>query len=184
MPKALAIVIITCLSTVISGVIIDGLIHIFFNSTVDVEYTQTSNQILPIAIEFLPSTPLIDLLQRNSEKTNVYSYKDQELVSNLIRNKNLINSLKKIEDFDCATFVNISNTSDLKATNVTIVGQNSQGMIAEGPFYFLSSASFPSFSEISNKKNIGELLPKSQKTILFYRNMTAVQLCLLHQNIQ
>ncbi|MGB8901968.1 MAG: hypothetical protein WCC90_23185 [Methylocella sp.] len=39
-------------------------------------------------------------------------------------------------------------------------------MIAEGPFYFLRSASFPSFSEISSKKNIGELLPKESKNYL------------------
>jgi hypothetical protein len=84
-----------------------------------------------------------------------------------VRNKNLVDSIKTTGAFDCAAFINISNKSDLKATNVTIVGPNSQGMIAEGrPFDFQQPASLPSFSEITSKKNIGDLLPRESREYL------------------
>jgi hypothetical protein len=166
MPKEVATAIITATFTVMT-LIIGAFIHSYFSSSTDMEYTlQMSSQLAPIASKFLPSTTLIDFIQTISEKTNIPNFDDKILASELIRNKDAIGLIKKIANFDCAGLITISNKSDLKATNVTIVGLTSEGMIADWPLDFGLAASVSSFSDVSVKKNIGDLLPSESMSYI------------------
>jgi hypothetical protein len=134
MPKEVASALIGFLLAV-ALVPIGYLINSLLNYQPEVEYNvYNSKQLLPIATEFIPSDTLIEFIQRLSEKTNLSNYDDKYFVKTLSTNKNAIELIERIGKFTCATLINISNKSDSKVTNVTIVGPNSQGLIAEGPF--------------------------------------------------
>ena len=175
MPKEVATALIGFLLAV-ALVPIGFLINSLLKYEPEVEYTvYTSSQLLPIATEFIPSPTFIEFICGLSEKTNPSNYDDEYFLKRLSTHKIEIKFIEKIGKFECAILINISNKSDLRVTNVTVLGPNSLGMIAEGPFGFNGLfpgfsvlSDIPSFSELQGKKNIGDPLPREAKeNILF-----------------
>jgi hypothetical protein len=168
MPTQVATAIISAVVTGIMLFTINLITPIFSQSQVELEYTMdTAYQLMPMTAKFLPSTGVIDFIQHVSEKidrsknTDMLSGDDGYLVSNLISNKKEVQTLRDIGNFECATFINISNKSNLTATNVKIVvGPSADGIISDGaPFQFHLPLQLPSFTEITDNKNIGDLSP-------------------------
>lgn len=161
-------------------------VHSLLSTRVNVEYTlDMARQITVASARYLPNSAFVDHVQSMKENTikrmrentikheseKYFDDDDDYFLRKLVAGKEIIESLRQVEDLNCAAFIEITNKSETKASNITIVGRDSPGMIAEGERYsFRSYEPIPKFDSFPGKYNIGDLLPNETRSYVLMSN--------------
>jgi hypothetical protein len=171
MTKELALVIVSVILTGLTTLFVTGVVIPFLSSSrVDVEYTMHSApQLMPIIAQFLPSEGLFEFIQRRDledKQNKKYVDRIPYDVEKLIREKNTINTVKKIGSFIYATILKITNSTGTTASNVTIISKSGPKLIGDLENEYFQISSIPGFTDLPGKKNIGDLSPGESRQYL------------------